>query len=329
MKKTGCLLFLICLLIINFSCGNDSSPAGSSEIWNYSPSEVKGWELDTTNTGIAAAGLAETDIVPFDLNGADAGKGEWIAGEGNILYLYGNQIIENKIFTFTGYIKAVEGNTIIRNCIIRPDNCADGMAMIWLSGATIENCEVDGSKLGMSNIAHAGISAANSVIKNCLIHDCDCGIMANNSSGLTIIENNFIYNILLQPGSDDHLAGISIWSAEGGGIGIFNNRVVIDDDATAGHTSAGFFSQSLQGHITNVRVDGNLIISTGYVTRITDGGYGTSLPFSFTDNRLQIVAGGYGYYHGEAGLQITPAWTENYIYDSNAEDARGTSITIN
>jgi len=296
----------------------------------FTVTNYKGWNLDKTNTGIAAAGLTEADLTLFDLSGADTGKGEWVAGEGNILYLYGNQTIEKKILICSGYVKALEGGTIIKNCIIRPSNCASGMAMLSISGGTVENCEIDGSNLGISNIAHTGISASNSIIRKCLIHECDCGIMANNSSGLTVIENNYIYNIFYQPGSDDHLAGCSIWSATGSGFDIINNRIVIDDAGTVGHVSAAFFSQSLKGAISNVRVEGNLLVSPGYVTRLTAGGSVTSLPYSFINNRLQLITAGggaFGYYGGSSDVYIKPAWSENYIYNSSATDAKGNLIT--
>lgn len=324
--KNPVFLF-ISIYILTLSCSDGSSAAVSSVLRDYTPSEVHGWNLDETNTGIAASGLNETELTEFDLNGPDAGKGEWIAGERCILYLYGNQIIEKKIITFTSYMKAVEGGTVIKNCIIRPSDCADGMAMVSIAGGTIENCEIDGSSLGLNNIAHTGISASDSVIRNCLIHDCDCGIMAGNNSGLTLIENNYIYNIFYQAGSDDHLAGCSIWSASGDGIGVFNNRVIIDDQDTVGHTSAAFFSQSLRGKIANVRVEGNLLVSPGYVARITWGGNATSLPFSFINNRMKLIPGGFGYYAGSTDIQITPEWSENYIYNSNADDGKGDLIT--
>ena len=293
---------------------------------------LKGWQLNETNTGIAASGLTEADLTVFDLNGADKGKGEWIVAEGYYLYLYGNQVIENKIITFTGYMGANLGGTVLRNCIIRPTGAQDGMAIVGMTGGTIENCIIDGSKLGIKNVAHTGISSRNSIIRGNLIHDVDNGFFSFNSAGKTIIEGNYVYNILFQTGSDDHLAGCSIWEATGDGIDILNNRIVMNDPVGALHTSGAFFSQSRVGNITNVRVEGNLLVSAAYVTRITGDAGTTYLPYSFINNRLQNITEygtGYGYYAGNTGLVITPTWTDNYVYDPKAVDAKGSLITIN
>jgi len=326
MNKQYFLLYFIFMLTLT-SCQWEylHSQSTENDIWRIPvDSSTLGWELDQNNTGLVDSSI----ITVFDLDGEDAGKGEWILGDGVRLNIYGNQTIENKYITFTHSLNAVEGGTVFRNCLIQPTNCGEGLSLVSAVNATFEYCEIDGSLLGINNIAHPGISARNSIIKNCSIHD-HSGVMITNDGSVTVFINNYVYNILYEPASDDHLVGVSVFMSSGEGTQLINNRIEIVDPESALHTSAAVFTQSYFGNVSNVLVSGNLLRSASYVTRLTEGGNVTYLPIEFNNNRLELITEygtGYGYYQGHQDIAFIPVWIENYIYDAYTEECKGGQI---
>lgn len=68
------------------------------------------------------------------------------------------------------------GNSTLRNCIIRNDTISNGSvygAGLYLSNATLENCEVYGNYGYYNNSTNygGGVYASNATIRNCYIHD--------------------------------------------------------------------------------------------------------------------------------------------------------------
>jgi hypothetical protein len=288
------------------------------------PGTLYGWNLTTLNIGLKGDYSALTD---FDLNGADAGKAQWIGGTGGYLYVYGNQTIENKIFTYTKYLRAPEGGTVFKNCLFRPTALQSGMYFVELVGGTMEDCEVSGELLN-EDWAHNCLSLTNSILRRNNLHHCDAGVMAYNTNGQTIISQNYIHDVLYKVDSNDHCVGMSIWSSEGDGVIVSNNRILMDDELVRVHCTGAFFNQPASGYvITNgVSVTGNLFESSSYVIHLT-GTTGTTLPYSITNNRLTLLPSdsAWGYF---ATNTITPEWSENYVYDENDPDGKGTLITI-
>lgn len=277
---------------------------------------VRGWELNETNTGLKGD---YSNLTDFDAEG-DADLGyipEW-----NTLTLYDNATIENRIISNE---VACGANNIIRHCLIRPASVGNGMPIINGTSLVIEDCEIDAGLL--TNASHIGVSLTGS-IKRCNIHGMSTGIYINNTDSIqSVCENNYIHDLVYTEGSDAHMDGITVRASSGtGGILILNNRAITDNES---HTTGAFFSQPYNGLIENMTVEGNLFEGCGYCLYIDNhgSGYGTNL--YIINNRMNPYSCAWGPLAVDPLGSVTiTQFSENYIYDPDAEDGKGSPVSL-
>ena len=316
MKKTALFSLIITISpALLASCelsDNKSSP--SSIVNQYVTGDTRGWQLDETNTGLRGdtANLTALDTAGSDSNLARLE--EW----GTITVL-ANVTIENKIIT-KEMDTGADGITL-RHCLIKPDTVGAGMPLVHGLNFTMEDCEIDGSLLEDS--AHTAVSTTG-IIRRCNIHGMSTGIyLVNMGAATTVCENNYVHDLRYTALHDPHMDGITIRQSTGtGGVVIADNRAICANQL---HSTGAFFSQPSAGSIDNIRIEGNLFEGYGYSLSVNNQStfkYGKNI--TVKNNRVNAYPGGAGF-----NIQVPVAeFSENYTYDSNAEDGRGTLATL-
>ncbi|MGO4706494.1 right-handed parallel beta-helix repeat-containing protein [Microvirga sp. 2MCAF38] len=139
------------------------------------------------------------------------------------------------------------------------------------SGATIQNCEID----GLAAEGVRGISGAGTFLRN-NIHNVEDGIYVAGSQ--TLIQDNYIHD-LKSDWSGPHYDGIQI-DGNVSNVTIRHNTVINDHDNTSAIMIDNYF-----GPITNITVDNNYLSGGGY-TIYSDGQFtgGAVTGVSFTNN---------------------------------------------
>lgn len=272
--------------------------------------ELMGWQLDKTNTGIARAGLTEKQLKPLDFSsGPDKGKGvtNYQGVNGNI-YINANQTIENKIISPSYQLHITAGNVTLRNCIIRPTNVGRGLPLIVGENATVENCNIDATQLGIVGIA----ISMTGTIRGCNIWGSSTGISINNSSSkLSICEGNYIHDLEGHEGA--HMDGITTRMSSGKGVTIRNNRVDVTWKTPSMVTGA-MFIQSQAGPIDNLTIENNLFEGHGYNLSMGISSYKFGSNVSIINNRFNPAKGGWGAVAIQNGIKIAVD-RENHYYD--------------
>lgn len=284
---------------------------------------LKGWELNLTNTGIAKAGLQESDLTVLDLSsGEDAGKGvtNYSGVPGNI-YIYANQTIENKIISPSYQLHLTAGNITLKNCIIRPSAIGTGLPAIVADGnARLENCDIDGTILGNTGIA----IAINGTIIGCNIWGFSTGISINNPVGTTqsVCEGNYIHD--LEGFTGAHMDGITIRVSVGNGVVVRNNRSSVSWTTPALVTGA-LFLQSQEGVLDTVLIEGNLLEGHGYTLSMGISSFTFGTHVRVVNNRFNPYPDGWGAVAIQEGISLAE-WSSNYLYDSSAPDGKGAVV---
>jgi hypothetical protein len=281
------------------------------------PSELMGWELDETNTGLKGDYSNLTELSDF------TGIG-YLGSELGPLYITANNItISNRQIN---YMTIVQGTgVVIDKCLIRPISGGGGMPNVMLSNTIIQDSELDASLIPAENV-FAGISASGGCrIYRCNIHHMSTGVQIyNESSTTTVVEGNYIHG--LRYVSPAHIDGLTIRRAEGPSTIIRNNRII----AAASAVTGAFFIQA-QAYIDNVLIEGNLLEGDGYnfCLDYNAAGYGNHMQVINNRFNLYDYDGGIGF--GEAYIAGGPglyAWSDNYDYDADGEDGKGTMISM-
>ncbi|MDF0494644.1 hypothetical protein [Bradyrhizobium yuanmingense] len=163
-----------------------------------------------------------------------------------------------------------------------------------VTGTVIRNCEING--VGSGNDGSYGIVGQGTFIGN-NIYNVENGIGVSGSD--TLIQGNYIHDLLAS--GSPHYDGISI---DGGNsnIVIRNNTVINTHTQTSAIMIDNYF-----GPISNIEVDGNLLIGGGYtVYSSAQFNGGTVNGVSFTNNRMGRGRWGYS-----SIVKNVPIWRDN------------------
>lgn len=217
-------------------------------------------------------------------------------------------VISGLKITGTVYINA--DNVTIKDCSITSTGYNVVNIKSGVSGAVVENCEINGTgngPQGQTGIGGQGTFANNN------IYNVENGINVEGSN--VVIKGNYIHDLNASGGSAGHYDGIQ---AQGG----FNN-VLISGNTVLGRDTSCIIIQNAFGPIDNIKVDGNLLLgqnnaaATIYVEEKA-GFSGQITNAQVTNNVL-----GKGFWYWSSIVDTNPVWTNNVDY------ATGKLVTTN
>jgi len=279
-----------------------------------SSSTIMGWDLDKKNTGLRGnySGLKK-----LDLNGADSGVGRM---NGNTLFVNAGKTIENRIIPCPLNLEA--GGITIRKCLIQPLEVGRGMPYIKCENSTLEDSEIDGSKMPGNVMGMSIAFAGSGKILRCDIHHASTGISINNASNtVSVAESNYIHDLVyVEPA---HIDGITTRISSGAGTTIRNNRIVINSKIATG----GIFIQTTFGRIDNLTIEGNLIEGYGYNLAMDKSRFDYGKNIKIKNNRFKPYQGGLGVVSIQAGINIADG-SGNCLYEASSKDGKGKAVSV-
>ncbi len=306
------IIFSISILFIFFTGSGVNNLSTQYDVAIlYAGTDLKGWELNETNTGLKGDYSKLTEF------NASLGK---LASSGGPLYLPAGIKISDKILRYQLFLDA--GGIIIERCLIRPVGVGKGMPLITAGNAIIRDSEIDGSLIPDERIVYSIAYSGHGNIERCNIHHAATGIFINNKgSKISVAQGNYIHN--LRWVSPAHMDGITVRRSDGKGLIIRNNRSICD--SVKGSTGA-LFIQPYQGFIDNVVIEGNLLEGYGYNLYLEYRGHRYGSNIRVINNRFNA----YPRSAGPVAIDGGPGWqewSENYFYNKDAEDGKGNSIS--
>ena len=207
--------------------------------------------------------------------------------------------------TGTVYINAP--NVTISDCKITSSDYWVVIVKSGITGAVVENCEINGTGSGPQG--QAGIAGQGTFLKN-EIYNVENGIDVRGDH--TVIQDNYIHD--LNVSGDPHYDGVQI-SGGLSDITVRHNTVFVPGSAT----SAVYITNDF-GSINGVVVDNNQLAGGGYTVysdeKARNSGQITGV--EFTNNKL--VKGYYGY---------DAIANNSVVWQGNTDVASGMTVLVN
>jgi len=233
---------------------------------------------DATSTGVPPG----TTLIPLDGLVIDT-PGEVIEG-----------------VNIQGPVVISASNVTLRNCKVTAKSDVVVFIKPGVTGAVVQNCEINNQGAGGQGIAGQGTFLSNN------IHDCADGIDVRGNN--TVIQGNFIHS--MNGTSKSHYDGIQ---ADGGfsNLKILRNTVINQRDQTS-----AIMLDNYWGPIKDVTIDGNLLIGGGYTVYINEVARGQAkggrlINVRFTNNRLS--PGTWGHLDLRTELGASPVIAGNTV----------------
>lgn len=235
--------------------------------------------------------MATTTGFP-DATSTGVPAGVTLTPSGDVVVNKAGAVISGLDIKGTVYINAP--NVTLENCKITSPAFYVVRVSPGVTGAVVQNCEING--VGTGNDGSCGIAGQGTFIGN-NIYNVENGIAL--SSGNSVIQDNYIHD--LKASGSPHYDGIQI---DGGisNVTISHNTVVNPHTQTAAIMIDNYF-----GPISNIKVDGNLLVGGGY-TVYSDAQFsgGSITGVSITNNHI-----GGGYWGPVNFNQSSPVYTGN------------------
>lgn len=295
-----------------------ASLARGRMVWGSIGSELFGWLLTTSNTGLVGAGIDRTTLATYG---------------GSTTPTAGTTISLKKI---TSRLNCSNGNITLDRCWLQPSS-GTGEIVGTYSGSSwppntvlVQDCEIDGSALSASDAAFStGADGIVSVVRT-YIHDVGIGVNLHAwpSTLSSLIQGNyFVINAAFgDPAvSGNHADGFTIRNFENTPADrsaiVRNNRINCN---SANATGAFFIQASGSDEVHNATIQGNLFEGNGYQCILERKDSGVVSNCSLINNRFSNTGFGSGYVDGDTwDLQ-----TENYVNDSGQPDNRGAPVSF-
>jgi Ca2+-binding RTX toxin-like protein len=212
---------------------------------------------------------------------------------GDVVVTKAGTVISGLDIKGTVYINA--DNVTLENSKVTSSNYWAVKIQAGAKGVVVQDTEING--VGTGNDGSHGIMGQGTFLRN-NIYNVENGITLQGSS---LLEGNYIHT--LKASGSPHYDGIQI----DGGISdvvIRNNTVINDHGQTAAIMIDNWF-----GPISNIKVDGNLLVGGGF-TVYSDGQFdgGTIKGVEFTNNSMGKGQWGYSSFVGNS-----PVWTGNVM----------------
>jgi len=293
---------------------------------NNSPSasNLLGWELTETNTGLAGAGIDKNSLPLFVPPASQVQYCIW--------YVPKDTVIKEKRIELGGIILSA-GNITFERCWFRPITIGNGMPLIHneqkMSAAqnVIRDCDIDGSAIDINVYKGLGTSSAistgNIIIERCNIYHFGSGIELKGNYSVTL-EGTYIHDLIdteYNPDEWSHSDGFTIRSFGGEKATVKNNRI----NAQNNHCTGAFFLQATWGdsYFDHILLEGNLLEGNGYnvIIEKKSGNYGTDI--RAINNRFTVNGFGIGYVAQGPGWE---EWQNNFMNDPSQKDNKGAIV---
>jgi hypothetical protein len=228
--------------------------------------QTQAWaaERDTRAASISAFPDATTTGVP---------AGVTLTPSGSLVIYTSGAVIEG--LDIKGSVIINAPNVTLKNCKVADGGDNVVLVKPGITGAVVQNCEIDNLGAGGQGIAGQGTFLANN------IHDCADGIDVRGDN--TAIRDNFIHS--MRGTADSHLDGIQ---ADGGfsNLTIDHNTVINEQNQTSAVMLDNYW-----GPIDTVAITNNLLVGGGYTVYINEvakgqAGGGPVTNVTFTNNRI-------------------------------------------
>jgi hypothetical protein len=283
-----------------------------------STSELFGWQLTTSNTGLVGAGIDRNTLATYS---------------GSSTPSAGTTISLRKI---TSQLNCSNGGITLDRCWIQPTS-GTGNIVGTYSGSSwapntvlVQDCEIDGSVLSAEDAAFStGADGIVSVVR-CYVHDVGIGanLHAWPSTLSSLIEGNyFVINAAFGDpgGSGNHADGFTIRNFENTPSDrsaiVRNNRFNCN---SANATGAFFIQASGSDEVHNVTVRGNLLEGNGNQCILERKDAGVVSNVSLINNRMSNTGFGSGYVDGDTW----DVQSANYVNDPGQPDNRGAPVSF-
>ncbi|MGY1699103.1 DUF4082 domain-containing protein [Geodermatophilus sp. SYSU D00766] len=281
-------------------------------------STLRGWQLDAKNVGLAPFGLS-CDSLPAYTGSLKPPAGARISG-----------------VRITGVLDLSNGDIQVTKSCIRPtrgdnrnlvfnDNWATGGGEVTSPRSVlIADSEFDGSLAPASEIARSCAFRGVGVLQRNYIHGMGSGICFFGTGNVhdAVAEQNYVTGLRADGDSHNEAATIRDFVPNGPNTRVArfsNNRL----DCRTGNDTGALFIQPTWEDIRNVRIEGNYLEGAGYNLYIENSGgvYGN---VHATDNRFRPTSWGPVAVNSGVGWAT---WADNFRFDPNAPDGRGTAIS--
>jgi hypothetical protein len=233
-------------------------------------SEGEKWP-DETNTGVPASVALKSS--------------------GNLVISVSGTVVTN--LDINGMVEINAPNVTLKNSRIRHAGFDVIRIKPGVSGATIQDCEIDG--VGSGNDGSNGIRGSGTFLRN-NIKNVENGITLD---GTAVISDNYIHD--LRASGPAHYDGVQI---DGGisNVTISHNTVINQYGQTSAVMIDNYF-----GPISNIKVENNRLVGGGY-TVYSDGQFRDALisGVSFIHNRMGRGQWGYRDF-----VRNAPVWADN------------------
>jgi hypothetical protein len=288
----------------------------------------KGWELDSTNVGLAPLGIVGSQLPVY--------TGNWKVPAGSR--------ISGK--RFTGGADLSFGNIIIERCLIQPTSAGAGMPIFTTtdfnqfipvpSKVIIRDCEFDGRLIksdrpDFDDIRfRASVLGFNGVadVQRCWIHGMGSGMSLRDAGTQLdcLFEQNVVTNMIPwgDPGATgSHNNAFSIRdftdAQRPNRIGIVrNNRLEL---YTPNNASSSLQISGTNGLTANITVEGNHLEGYGYNLWLSTSSSGFK-NMKAINNRWVPLSGWLAYADAPGWV----VWRDNYRYDPTKPECRGVVV---
>lgn len=315
---------------LSTSSGTTSgNPATNTPSSGSTSEQFYGWNVSDQNVGLAPFGLSCASL-PLYTGPLSVPKGTTISN-----------------VRITGKLDLSKGNiSIIKSCI-QPTNAADftgweplvyntdfngslGNIESSMEKVRILDSEIDGSQIPSSNIAGScGFHGLGDIERN-YIHGMGSGICLRwnwNSTYDGLIVNNYVTALRAANGSHNEAATIRDFNTEI----VPSRKVTFQGNRLNSHTgsdSGALFIQAIDGTINNTYLLNNLFEGGGYSLVLGTSTYDYGRNMNAQNNRFYNYPGDYGPTSlGRGTLDYGwNTWSDNYMYDASAQNAKGAFI---
>lgn len=278
---------------------------------------LKGWELTTSNVGLAPHGLS-CNSLPVYTGPLKPQAGARISNvriTGNIDLSNGDIIIEKSC------IKPTSGND---RAVVSNDVCGSNECVVTSpASVTIRDSEINASELPASSIARSCAFRGVGTLQRNYMHGMGTGICFFGTGFVhdAIAERNYITG--LRSFGDSHNEAATIRDFRKNQNNTRWARFIANRmDASSGNVTAGLFVQPTWVDIHNVLVQDNYIEGEGFNLYIENKGgvYGN---LQAINNRFRSTGWGPSTVSSGVGWAT---WRDNFRYDASKPDAKGAVV---
>ncbi|WP_169448588.1 DUF4082 domain-containing protein [Ornithinimicrobium pekingense] len=278
-------------------------------------SDLRGWELNASNTGLAPHGLSCASL-PRYTGSLTPRAGTRISGvriEG-ILDLSAGDIVITK-----SCIRPPTGDN--RNLVFNDNWRTGGGNVTSASTVTITDSEFDGSAAPASQIGKSCAFRGVGTLERNYIHGMGSGIcfFGTGSKHDAVAKHNYVTGLRAYGDSHNEAATIRDFaknSTDTRRAEFIDNRF----DCRTGNDTGGLFIQPTFASLHNVFISGNYMEGAGYNLYLENSPRAVYTNVNATNNRFRPTS--WGAVAVASGERFR-TWSDNHIYDANAADGKG------